>query len=47
MLGNIEFSGLETSLVNVMSGEIVLHIFIEQQKDRYIQYRRRKSGYYN
>ena len=35
MPGNIEFSGLETSLVNVMSRETVLRIYIEQQKDRY------------
>ena len=35
MPGNIEFSGLETSLVNVMSRETVLRTYIEQQKDRY------------
>ena len=35
MPGNIELSGLETSLVNVMSRETVLRIYIEQQKDRY------------
>ena len=35
MPGNIELSGLETSLVNVMSRETVLHTYIEQQKDRY------------
>lgn len=28
-------SGLETSLVNVMSRETVLRTYIEQQKDRY------------
>ena len=32
---NIELSGLETSLVNVMSRETVLRTYIEQQKDRY------------
>ena len=35
MPGNIELSGLETSLVNVMSWETVLRTYIEQQKDRY------------
>lgn len=35
MPGNIELSGLETSLVNVMSMETVLRTYIEQQKDRY------------
>ena len=35
MPGNIELSGLETSLVNVMSREMVLRTYIEQQKDRY------------
>ena len=35
MPGNIELSGLETSPVNVMSRETVLHTYIEQQKDRY------------
>ena len=35
MPGNIEFSGLETSLVNVMSRETVLRTYIEQQKERY------------
>ena len=34
MPGNIELSGLETSLVNVMSRETVLRTYIEQQKDR-------------
>ena len=34
MPGNIELSGLETSLVNVMSREMVLSTYIEQQKDR-------------
>ena len=35
MPGNIELSGLETSLVNVMSRETVLRTYIEQQKDNY------------
>lgn len=35
MPGNIELSGLETSLMNVMSMETVLRTYIEQQKDRY------------
>ena len=35
MPGNIELSGLEVSLVNVMSREIVLRTYIEQQKERY------------
>ena len=35
MPGNIELSGLETSLVNDMSRETVLRTYIEQQKDRY------------
>lgn len=35
MPGNIELSGLETTLVNVMSRETVLRIYIEQQKNRY------------
>ncbi len=35
MPGNIELSGLEVSLVNVMSRELVLRTYIEQQKDRY------------
>ena len=35
MPGNIELSGLETSLVNVMSRETVLRTYIEQQKERY------------
>ena len=35
MPGNIERSGLETSLVNVMSRETILRTYIEQQKDRY------------
>ena len=35
MPGNIELSGLETSLVNVISRETVLRTYIEQQKDRY------------
>ena len=35
MPGNIELSGMETSLVNVMSRETILRTYIEQQKDRY------------
>lgn len=35
MPGNIEISGLETSLVNVMSRETVLRTYIEQQKANY------------
>ena len=35
MPGNIELSGLEVSLVNVMSRELVLRTYIEQQKDRH------------
>lgn len=35
MPGNIELSGLEVSLVNVMSRELVFRTYIEQQKDRY------------
>lgn len=35
MPGNIELSGLETSLVNVMSRETVLRTYIEQQKTNY------------
>ena len=35
MPGNIELSGLETSLVNVMSRETVLRTYIEQQKANY------------
>lgn len=35
MPGNIELSGLETSLVNVMSRETVLRTYIEQQKVNY------------
>lgn len=35
MPGNIELSGLEVSLVNVMSREIVLRTYIERIKDRY------------
>lgn len=35
MPGNIELSGLEVSLVNVMSRELVLRSYIEQVKDRY------------
>ena len=33
--GNIELSGLEVSLVNMMSRERMLEIYIEQQRDRY------------
>lgn len=33
--GNIELSGLETSLINVMSREIVLRTYIELQRDNY------------
>lgn len=33
--GNIELSGLEVSLVNIMSRELVLRSYIEQIKDRY------------
>ena len=33
--GNIELSGLEVSLVNVMSRELVMRSYIEQVKDRY------------
>ena len=35
MPGNIELAGLEVSLVNVMSRELVLRTYIEQIKDRY------------
>ena len=35
MPGNIELSGLETSIVNVMSRETVLRTYIEQQKANY------------
>ena len=35
MPGNIELSGLEVSLVNVMSRELVLRSYIGQIKDRY------------
>ena len=35
MPGNIELSGLEVSLVNVMSRETILRTYIEQQKDHY------------
>ena len=35
MSGNIELSGLEVSLVNVMSRELVMRSYIEQVKDRY------------
>lgn len=35
MPGNIELSGLEVSLVNVMSRELVLRAYIKQVRDRY------------
>ena len=35
MPGNIELSGLEVSLVNVMSRELVMRFYIEKVKDRY------------
>lgn len=35
ILGNIELSGLETSLINVMSRETVLRTYIELQRDNY------------
>ncbi len=35
MPGNIELSGLEVSLVNVMSREVVLRSYVEMVKDRY------------
>ena len=35
MPGNIELSGLEVSLVNVMSRELVMRSYIERIKDRY------------
>ena len=35
MPGNIELAGLEVSLMNVMSRELVLRTYIEQIKDRY------------
>ena len=35
MPGNIELSGLEVSLVNVMSRETVLRSYIEEQRSRY------------
>ena len=35
MPGNIELSGLEVSLVNVMSRELVMRAYIEQVRDRY------------
>lgn len=35
MPGNIELSGLEVSLVNVMSRELVLRSYIEQIRERY------------
>ena len=35
MPGNIELSGLEVSLVNIMSRELVLKSYAEQIKDRY------------
>ena len=35
MPGNIELSGVEVSLVNVMSRETVLRSYIEEQRSRY------------
>ena len=35
MTGNIELSGIEVSLVNVMSRETVLRSYIEEQRSRY------------
>ena len=35
MPGNIELSGLEVSLVNVMSRELVMRSYVERVKDRY------------
>ena len=35
MPGNIEISGLEVSLVNVMSRELVMRSYIEQVKEQY------------
>ena len=35
MPGNIELSGLEVSLVNVMSRELVMRSYIDLVKDRY------------
>ena len=35
MPGNIELSGLEVSLVNVMSREVMLRSYIERVKERY------------
>lgn len=35
MPGNIELSGLEVSLVNVMSREVVLRSYVEMVKDGY------------
>lgn len=35
MPGNIELSGLEVSLVNVMSRELVLRTYVDMLKDRY------------
>ncbi len=35
MPGNIELSGLEVSLVNVMSRELVMRSYIELVKDNY------------
>ena len=35
MPGNIELSGLEVSLMNVMSREVVLSSYVEMVKDRY------------
>ena len=35
MPGNIELSGLEVSLVNVMSREIMLRSYVDRVKDGY------------
>lgn len=35
MPGNIELSGLEVSLVNVMSRELVMRMYVERIRDRY------------
>ena len=34
-LGNIELSGLEVSLVNVMSREIMMRSYVEMVKEQY------------
>ena len=35
MPGNIELSGLEVSLVNVMSREIMMRSYVDSVKERY------------